>query len=79
MDEKSPVQALERAQPVLPMGLGYVEGVTHGYIHRGTATPCAALDVANGTVITQCKAPPEPRVLAFLRYLEAGVPEGLWR
>ena len=30
VDEKSQVQALERTQPVLPMGLGYVEGVTHG-------------------------------------------------
>ena len=29
VDEKSQVQALERTQPVLPMGLGYVEGVTH--------------------------------------------------
>jgi putative transposase len=28
VDEKSQVQALERTQPVLPMGLGYVEGVT---------------------------------------------------
>jgi transposase len=27
VDEKSQVQALERTQPVLPMGLGYVEGV----------------------------------------------------
>ena len=26
VDEKSQVQALERTQPVLPMGLGYVEG-----------------------------------------------------
>ena len=28
VDEKSQVQALERTQPVLPMGLGYLEGVT---------------------------------------------------
>ena len=31
VDEKSQVQALERTQPLLPMGLGYVEGVTHDY------------------------------------------------
>jgi putative transposase len=31
VDEKSQVQALERTQPVLPMGLGYLEGVTHDY------------------------------------------------
>ena len=29
VDEKTQVQALQRTQPVLPMGLGYVEGVTH--------------------------------------------------
>jgi putative transposase len=29
VDEKSQLQALERTQPVLPIGLGYVEGVTH--------------------------------------------------
>ena len=32
VDEKSRTQALERTQPLLPLGLGYVEGVTHGYI-----------------------------------------------
>jgi putative transposase len=26
VDEKSQCQALERTQPMLPMGLGYVEG-----------------------------------------------------
>ena len=29
VDEKSQIQALERTQPLLPLGLGYVEGVTH--------------------------------------------------
>ena len=28
VDEKSQVQALERTQPMLPIGFGYVEGVT---------------------------------------------------
>ena len=32
VDEKSQIQALDRTQPVLPMGLGYVEGVTHDYV-----------------------------------------------
>ena len=35
VDEKSQAQALERTQPVLPLGLGYVEGVTHNYIWHG--------------------------------------------
>ncbi len=78
VDEKSQVQALECTQPVLPMGLGYVEGITHDYIRHGTTTLFAALDVANGTVITQCK--PRHRrqeFLAFLRHIERNVPEQL--
>lgn len=47
VDEKSQCQALERTQPVLPMGLGYVEGITHDYVRHGTTTLFAALDVAN--------------------------------
>jgi putative transposase len=34
VDEKSQVQALERTQPMLPMGLGYLEGVTHDYYRQ---------------------------------------------
>ena len=40
---------------MLPMGLGYVEGVTHDYRRHGTTTLFAALDTAKGTVITQCR------------------------
>jgi transposase len=36
VDEKSQIQALERTQPILPLGLGYVEGVTHDYFRHGT-------------------------------------------
>ena len=48
VDEKGQTQALERTQPLLPLGLGYVEGVTHGYIRHGTTTLFAALNVATG-------------------------------
>ncbi len=37
VDEKSGIQALERTQPMLPLGLGYIEGVTHDY--RRTEPP----------------------------------------
>jgi len=37
VDEKSQCQALERTQPMLPIGLGCVEGVTHDYVR--TAPP----------------------------------------
>jgi len=78
VDEKSQVQALERTQPMLPMGLGYVEGVTHDYVRHGTTTLFAALDIANGQVIAQCK--PRHRhqeFLAFLRHLDANTPADL--
>jgi len=56
VDEKSQIQALNRTQPVLPMGLGYVEGITHDYVRHGTTTLFAALDIATGAVFTECKA-----------------------
>src|ERR1700681_1675945 len=67
VDEKSQIQALERTQPVLPMGLGYVEGVTHDYYRHGTTTLFAALNVLDGSVITQCK--PRHRHQEFLEFL----------
>jgi transposase len=74
VDEKSQIQALERAQPVLPMGLGYVEGVTHGYVRHGTTTLFAALDIATGEVLTQCKARHRHQeFLSFLRHIDANV------
>ncbi|EAQ73945.1 isrso5-transposase protein [Synechococcus sp. WH 5701] len=78
VDEKTQIQALDRTQPLLPMGLGYVEGVTHDYIRHGTTTLFAALDVGTGEVITQCK--PRHRhqeFLGFLRQIEKSVPEDL--
>jgi transposase len=78
VDEKSQIQALERTQPLLPLGLGYVEGVTHDYIRHGTTTLFAALDVANGEVIAQCKARHRHQeFLAFLRQIDREVPTDL--
>ena len=78
VDEKSGIQALDRMQPILPMGLGYVEGVTHHYIRNGATTLFAALDVATGKVMAQCK--PRHRhqeFLQFLRHIEANLPPEL--
>jgi putative transposase len=78
VDEKSQIQALNRTQPVLPMGLGYVEGITHDYVRHGTTTLFAALDVATGAVFTECK--PRHRhqeFLSFLRSLDSCVPAEL--
>jgi transposase len=78
VDEKSQVQALDRTQPFLPMGFGYVEGVTHDYRRHGTTTLFAALDLLDGTVLTQCR--PRHRhqeFLSFLRTIEKAVPADL--
>lgn len=78
VDEKSQCQALERTQPMLPMGLGYVEGVTHDYVRHGTTTLFAALNVMSGQVIAQCR--PRHRhqeFLAFLRAIDKAVPAEL--
>ena len=58
VDEKSKVQALERTQPLLPLGFGYIEGVTHDYKRHGTTTLFAALDVLTGQVLARCEATP---------------------
>ena len=78
VDEKSQIQALDRTAPLLPLGLGYVEGVTHDYVRHGTTTLFAALDIATGRVLTKCK--PRHRhqeFLQFLRHIDASVPNKL--
>jgi putative transposase len=78
VDEKSQIQALERTQPMLPMGIGYVEGVTHDYRRHGTTTLFAALDTAKGTVIAQCRQRHRHQeYLDFLRQIEKNVPAEL--
>jgi putative transposase len=78
VDEKSQIQALERTQPILPLGLGYVEGITHGYVRHGTTTLFAALDIANGQVLTQCRARHRHQeFLGFLKHIDTSVPKKL--
>jgi transposase len=78
VDEKSQIQALQRTQPVLPMGLGYMEGITHDYVRHGTTTLFAALNIANGTILAQCKQRHRHQeFLSFLRHIEANVPHQL--
>jgi putative transposase len=78
VDEKSQIQALDRTQPLLPMGLGYVEGVTHDYVRHGTTTLFAALDIATGQVLTRCKQRHRHQeYLNFLKHVDANVPQDL--
>jgi len=78
VDEKSQIQALDRSQPVLPMGLGYLEGITHQYKRHGTTTLFAALDLATGEVLSQCKnRHRHQEFLQFLKHIDANVPAEL--
>jgi len=77
-DEKSQIQALARAQPILPMDIGRPERRTHNYIRNGTLDLFAALNVATGEVLARCK--PQHRAqdfVAFLREIEASVEPAL--
>ena len=78
VDEKSQIQALERAQPILPMDFGQPERRTHNYVRHGTLDLFAALNVANGKVIAQCKRQHRSTdFVAFLREIDKNVPAEL--
>jgi len=68
VDEKSQIQALDRAQPLLPMRPGQAERRAHDYRRHGTTTLFAALDVATGFVLGECHG--RHRALEFRRFLE---------
>jgi DDE superfamily endonuclease len=77
-DEKSQIQALDRTQPLLPIGPGQVERHTHDYVRHGTTSLFAALDVATGKVIGRCFA--RHRAAEFGKFLdtvETAMPKGL--
>ena len=67
-DEKPQIQALERAQPILPMDIGMPERQTHNYLRHGTLDLFAALNVATGKVIAQTKS--RHRALDFVEFLK---------
>ena len=77
-DEKSQIQALARAQPILPMDIGQPERRTHNYIRNGTLDLFAALNVATGEVLARCKARHRAAdFVAFLREIDARVDPSL--
>lgn len=74
-DEKSQIQALDRTQPGLPMKKGRCGTMTYDYKRNGTTSLFAALNVLDGTIISQCH--PRHRHqewLKFLRLIESQVP-----
>ena len=54
-DEKTQCQALDRTQPSLPMKPGRAGTMTHDYKRNGTTDLFAALNVATGEVLYDCR------------------------
>lgn len=70
LDEKTQIQALSRTQPLLPLRPGLPARQTHDYRRNGLTSLYAALEVATGAVLGECR----PRhtgadFLAFLKRL----------
>jgi transposase len=78
VDEKSQVQALARSQPTFPPMPGMPERRTHDYIRHGTTSLFAALNIADGTVISALHR--RHRTIEFKKFLakiDTTVPEHL--
>ena len=69
VDEKSQIQALQRAQPILPMDVGRPERRTHNYLRHGTLDLFAALNVATGQILATCTR--RHRASDFVAFLSA--------
>jgi transposase len=75
-DEKSQIQALDRTQPGLPMKKGRAGTMTHDYKRNGTTSLFAAMNVSDGTIISECL--PRHRHqewLKFLKLIKSEMPE----
>jgi transposase len=68
VDEKSQIQALDRAQPILPLMPGTPERRAHDYTRHGTTSLFAGLDMASGQVIGSLHR--RHRVIEFKKFLE---------
>lgn len=67
-DEKSQIQALDRTQLLLPIRPGIPARQTHDYKRNGTTTLFAALNMHDGSVISDCM--PRHRHVEFLKFLK---------
>ena len=55
VDEKPSIQALDRTQPLLPLGAKKIRAWTNEYVRHGTQTLLAALEVATGKVVAHVR------------------------
>lgn len=78
VDEKSPIQALDRTQPMLPLRPGQLERRTHDYKRHGTTSLFAALELKTSHVIGQLyRRHRSQEFRRFLDTLDANVPPEL--
>jgi hypothetical protein len=80
VDEKTGIQALERAAPTLPMEPGQVERQEANYIRHGTLMLTANFEVALGAVISPTVAPTrnEQDFAEHIARTVAGDPPAKW-
>jgi transposase len=71
LDEKTQIQALDRTQPLLPIEFAATEKRTHDYVRHGTTNLFAALNVATGRVVGECR--PSRDGETFLAFLKKAV------
>ena len=67
-DEKAQIQALERTQPGLPLGVGHIRTETHDYYRHGTITLFAAMNYLDGKLIDRLEA--KHTHVEWLRFLK---------
>lgn len=67
-DEKSQIQALDRTQKSLPIYPGRLKTLTHDYKRNGTTTLFAAIELAEGRIISECM--PRHRHQEWIKFLK---------
>ena len=78
VDEKSQVQALNRTEPILPLGPGIPARQSHDYERHGVTSLFAAMDVASGVTISNCyRRHRHQEFLRFLNEIETNLPARL--
>lgn len=68
LDEKTQIQALDRTQPILPLRPGLPARRTHDYRRHGVTSLYAALEVATGEVVGECR--PTHTSVDFIDFLD---------
>lgn len=80
VDEKSGIQAIERANPNLPARPGSIEKIEHEYIRHGTQCLIANFEVGTGKIIAPmiCSKREESDFFKNIQNLISTDPEGEW-